>query len=241
MSRNQSNQRQRTADNPLVLGSFSQTSLRYLTGTLGPLSQVISGGYGGGTYNHWFQINLITPGWIIIAKGGPRPKYIQVSAYDLNRNPVEGRGIFDGASISTIDGEGNIVYPYVGHVMAAGSDLYNSFNAQRLDRGDDMYYPLGAGQYLICISSTRNERLDYSVGIVIEVADPFPFLLLEDFSRLLLEDTAEESSILLDITGGYTGAEEHEHSLSEWTIAWNREHPADEPFPSVFVPLTTRP
>jgi hypothetical protein len=241
MSRNQLNQRQRTANDPLPLGSFSQTSLRYLTGTLGPLSQVISGGYGGGTYNHWFKVTLSTPGWIIIAKGGPRPKYIQVSAYDLNRNPIESRGVFDANSVETVNSEGDIIHPYVGHVMSAGSDLYNVFNPARLDRGDDMYFPLGVGEYLLCISSTRNERLDYAVGIVIEVADPTPFLLLEDFSRILFEDIIAESAVLLDTTESYTGAEEHEHSLSEWQTAWNREHPIDSPFPEVFVPLTTRP
>ena len=40
MTRNQSTQRQRTAQNPLLIGSFDQTSLRVLTGTLGALNKV---------------------------------------------------------------------------------------------------------------------------------------------------------------------------------------------------------
>lgn len=238
--RNQLSQRQRTANDPLLIGTFDQTSIRYLTGTLGPLSQVVSGGYGGGTYNHWFKIAIRVPAWIIIAKGGPKPNYIQVSAYDINRNPIQGRMIF-GADSITIEKDGSLFNPYVGHVMAAGSDLYNNYDPRRVDRGDDMYYPLGVGEYLICISSTRNERLNYAVGIVVEVADPTPFILLEDFSRLLFEDTAEESSVLADVTLGYTGAEDHEHSLAEWETAWRREHQDDNPFPVILVPLTTRP
>ncbi len=75
MSRGQTSQPQRTQNNPLVLGTFSSTALRYLHGSLGPKYQVIgradtrtqsNGGFGGGTYNHWFQINLARPGWIII-------------------------------------------------------------------------------------------------------------------------------------------------------------------------------
>jgi hypothetical protein len=93
VARNQSTQRQRTAQDPLLIGSFNETSIRYLQGSLGPKSQVIIGGYGGGTYNHWFKVQLEAPAWLIIANGPPRPQYIQISAYDLNRNPIEGRGI----------------------------------------------------------------------------------------------------------------------------------------------------
>jgi len=240
MARNQSTQRQRTANDPLLVGSFSETSIRYLTGNLGPENKVIVGGYGGGTYNHWFKFELRVPAWIITAKGGSKPQYIQVSAYDLNRNPIEARGIFDVDSIS-FEEDGAIYHPYVGHVMAAGSDLYNNYDPRRLDRGNDMYYPLGVGEYLLCISTTRNEPLDYAIGIVIEVSDPTPFILLEDFSRLLFEDTIDESSIIADTTPGYTGAEEHEHSLAEWETAWRREHQDYVPFPQILVPLTTRP
>ena len=249
MARNQSTQRQRTAQDPLLIGTFDETSIRYLTGTLGPTNQVVgradtglssNGGFGGGAYNHWFKVKLDTPAWIIVAKGPPRPKYINVSAYDLNRNPIEGRAIFDADSVA-VNTDGTIYHPYVGHVMSAQSDLYNFYNPLRLDKGDDRYYPLNIGEYLLCISSTRNERLDYAVAIVVEVADPTPVLLLEDYSRLLFEDTPSESFVLCDTTTNYTGAEDHEHSLSEWKTAWRRERQDYEPFPEVLVPLTTKP
>ena len=143
MSRvSQVSQRQRTQNNPLVLGSFNETSLRVLTGTLGPKNVVVgradtnqysNGGFGGGSYNHWYQINLTSPAWIITTKGGPRPNYIQVSAYDLNKNPVEGRGIFQGDSVSTASTANGTYYPYIDHVMGAPSDLYNTFNPNNKD------------------------------------------------------------------------------------------------------------
>lgn len=244
-----SQQRQRTQNNPLNLGRFDETSLRYLQGTLGPENKVVgyrdtnqnsNGGFGGGTYNHWFKIQLDIPAWIIVAKGPPRPKYIQVSAYDLNKNPIEGRGIFDADSV-VLNDDGTIYHPYVDHVMSAQSDLYNMYDPRRLDRGDDRYYPLDIGEYLLCVSSTRNEPLEYSVAIVIEVADPTPVILLEDYSRLLFEDTASESFVLCDTTENYTGAETHEHSLTEWKTAWRRERQDYVPFPEVLVPLATKP
>ena len=61
MARNQATQRQRTAQDPLLIGTFDETALRYLQGTLGPTNQLVgradtglssNGGFGGGTYNH---------------------------------------------------------------------------------------------------------------------------------------------------------------------------------------------
>jgi len=49
-------QRQRTQDSPLVVGTFSQLSIRYLKGALGPKNQIVgradtrfnsNGGFGG--------------------------------------------------------------------------------------------------------------------------------------------------------------------------------------------------
>jgi hypothetical protein len=246
MARNQVSQRQRTVRDPLLLGAFSSTSIRYLQGTLGPTHQLVgradtdlssNGGFGGGTYNHWFKIRLLEPAWIIITKGPPRPKYIQVSTYDLNRNPIEGRSIFDLDSVS-VNIDGTTVYPYFGHMMNAQSNTYNFFNPQRIDKGDDRYFPLEVGEYLICISSTRNERLDYTVAIVVEVADPTPQLLTEDYDLLLFEDTPGESDIIIDTTPNYTGDEEHEHSLREWKLAWRRERQDSIPFPEILIPLT---
>ena len=241
MARNQLSQRQRTAQDPFPIGSFAQTSVRYLRGKLGPTNQVVNGGYGGNTFNHWFKFNLSTPGWIITAKGGNRSKHINLSAYDLNRNPIQARNIFQADSVTSFGSDGQVVYPYVGHVMGATSDLYNNFNAARLDRGNELYFALEAGDYMLCISNTRNELIDYAIGIVIEIADPIPLILLEDFSRILFEDTDEDSAIECDLGPGFTGAEDHEHSLAEWQTAWDREHTPDNPFPQVLVPLATRP
>ena len=194
---NKSNQRQRSKENPLVLGTFSELSLRLLSGTLGPLSQVGLNGYGGGTYNHWFQINITRPAWVIITKGGPRPDYIQTSVYDLNQTPINGLAIFDADSVTQgINNLGEVYIPYLDTVMQAQSDLYNNYQRQRLDRGDDRYFPLPAGSYLLCVATTRNERLDYTVGVVIEFAQEGLFLALEDSDLFLQETTIDESTTL---------------------------------------------
>jgi hypothetical protein len=159
-------QDQRNVNNPLVLGTFSDTSLRYLRGTLKQEYKVQSNGYGGGTYNHWFQINLAQPGWIILTKAD---------------------SIEDG-----LNRAGEAYIPYLDTMMSRQSDLYNTYSRWRLYRGDDRYYPLERGSYLICISSTRNEPLAYEVGVVIEFPPTeFDFALEdEDAVSLLLKETA---------------------------------------------------
>lgn len=186
-------QRQRTADNPLLLGTFNQTSLRYLRGTLKPTYEVQSNGFGGGTYNHWFAVDIESPAWIILTKDGERSKYINISFYDLNRNPIEGRAIFQADSVPgdfLFDEEDQVYYPYLGHAMSTQSVLYNTFNQYLPFKGDDRYYPLNAGRYLICVSNTRNEPINYNVGLVVEFPTEEILILLEDLdgSCIALED-----------------------------------------------------
>jgi hypothetical protein len=186
-------QGQRSVNNPLFLGTFSETSLRYLQGTLQATYLVQKDGFGGGAYNHWFSVEITSPAWIILTKDGDRSKYVQISCYDLNLIPIEGRSIFQADSARgdfLFDEEDSVYYPYVGHVMSAQSDLYNSFNQYSVFKGDDRYYPLGTGRYLICVSSTRNEPLSYNVGLAIEFPTDDLFILLEDLdgSELALED-----------------------------------------------------
>ena len=240
MARNQTTQRQRTAKDPLLVGTFDETSIRYLTGKLGGTHTPQSGGYGGGAINHRFKFKIETSAWIILTKAGGWENWFNVSAYDINRNPIQGRAIFDDDSI-TITSDGEVLNPYFGHVMGAQSDLYNNFNARRLDKGDSRYYPLNIGEYLLCVSSTLNTPFDYAVGVVIEMADLFPVLLTEDYDRLLLETTATQDDLIFDTTPNYTGAEDHEHSLKEWQTAWSRERQAYEKFPDALIPLTTKP
>ena len=303
MSRSSVSQPQRTQNNPLNLGTFSQTTLRYLKGTLGPQWKVIgradtnqtsNGGIGGGTFNHWFVATLATPGWIILTKGPPRPKYIQVSAYDLNKTPIQGNPIFDADSVQ-VDTNGSTYIPYLDTVMSAQSDLYNTYMRNRLDRGDDRYYPLSTGSYLICISSTRNETLEYELGVVIEFPTQEAFFELEDSDgSVCLQETEIDAAeivgpILSDLTISVNSFSEtsceiapgvtvtvnpgitwyigeripaadydnykiilevgddayydtvHDHSLSEWQNAWEREHQDTDRFPELFVPLTNRP
>jgi hypothetical protein len=247
--RNQSNQRQRTQKNPLNLGTFSQLSLRNLKGGLGPENKLVgrsdtgqlsNGGYGGGTYNHWFKVGLMDPGWLIFAKSGERSKYINLSTYDLNLNPIEARNVFDADSV-TEERDGITYHPYVGHVMAAQSNLYNQYTPNRIDKDDQRYFSLEVGEYLLCISSTRNEPISYEVAMVIEFPVTEFFLDAEDYTHLLYEDILTESLIEADVTDNYVVTDLHDHSLSEWQEAWKREHQDSDRFPEVLVPLTTTP
>ena len=240
MARNQTTQRQRTAKDPLLLGTFEETSIRYLKGKLGGSHQPITGGYGGGTINHWFKIKLNTAAWIITLKAGGWEKWFTVSAYDINRNPIVGRGIFTEDSLETIE-DGKVYHPYTGHIMATESELYNQYDPERLDKGDSRYYPLDIGEYLICVSSTLNTPFDYELGIVVEVADTLPVLITENYDRLLLETIGLEDNILLETPDTYRGEDSHDHSLSEWQSAWKRERQTYEKFPTALVALTTKP
>jgi hypothetical protein len=305
MPRNSVSQPQRTQNNPLNLGTFNQTALRYLKGSLGPewkvvgradTNQTSNGGIGGGTFNHWFVVTLAKPGWIILTKGPPRPKYIQVSAYDVNKTPIQGEAIFDADSIHSQTNR-SVYIPYLDTVMQAQSDLYNTFERLRLDRGDDRYYPLSAGSYLICISSTRNEPLNYELGVVIEFPTYDAFFELEDADgSVCLQETEidapnidspiavdtlvppgvnaftdticqinagitmtisegstwyigeripaadyDDYKIILEVGDDAYYDTIHDHSLSEWQDAWEREHQDTDRFPDLFTPLTNRP
>lgn len=250
MARGQEVQRKRTQNDPLVLGTFDTTTLKYLKGQLGPLNQVVgsrdtsqqsNGGFGGGTYNHWFQITLKTEAWIIIAKAGLKPNYIQTSVYDMNRNPIEGRAIFQADSIAT-ETESELFYTYFGHVMGAQSDLYNIFEPGRFDRGDERYYPLEAGRYLFCVSTTRNERLDYEIGLVIEFPATEIFFGLEDEVSFFLQEIQNEQSLIGTESDDNLNANSiHDHSLQEWRESWESTHQDTDKFPEVFIPLANRP
>lgn len=204
-------QRDRSLYNPLFLGKFSQTSLRLLQGTLGPRSELIGanvpgfagfqGGYGRETYNNWFKVELTKPAWIILIKAGsvlPTENGIATnnirnyansrymfSVYDINRIPIEGRSLIENPIEYRNQAEGN------------QSDLYNTYNFDRKDNGDDRLFQLEAGKYLICISAVRNELFEYAAGLVIEFQQPNDdlFILTEDKEQsFMLQESASVNS-----------------------------------------------
>jgi hypothetical protein len=194
-------QRERSQYNPLNLGTFYQTSLRLLIGDLGPKSKIIQGGYGEDTYNHWFKVSLAAPAWIILIKAGSklsteniRPDQgtpynksrFDFSVYDLNKTPIQGRVILEEPR------------EFAGQVAGAQSDLYNFSNYDRADLGNDMFYKLEPGHYLICISAVRHELMTYGVGMVIEFQTPNNelFVLCEDtIQSFLLQESAQSADI----------------------------------------------
>ena len=322
MSNPNISQRERSQNNPLNLGVFDRTSLRMLKGTLGAKSRIISGGYGRETYNHWFQVTLNSEAWIILFKsksglitGNTLPSSnrngltsrFSIAVYDQNRNPIQGRGIFQADSAlveASRDGfHRSFSNSYTGHVMGAQSDLYNTFEPERADKGDEEYFPLPRGNYLICISAERNEEFQYNVGLVVEFQTPNNelFFLCEDaddITYLITENDLNESvveivpntvtsaitlstlngftenlctivdpngvvqvdyettdgnqlswligpdpgdiaisRVLLDATENWIDTT-HEHSLTEWREAWERDHSMDDKFPTEFAAYT---
>jgi len=178
-------QRERSQYNPLNLGTFSQTSVRLLLGDLGPRSQIVQGGYGNYTYDHWFQITIDKPAWIIAIKAGSKlateninpltnagyatNRRFSIAVYDQNRTPIEGRNINEKGS------------GYWNHVAGAQSDLYNTYNPNLASEGNELYFPLEPGNYLLCIAATRHELMTYGVGLVIEFpSDDTQFIIAED-------------------------------------------------------------
>jgi hypothetical protein len=85
--------------------------------------------------------------------------------------------------------------------MGAQSNLYNFFSRFRVDRGDDRYYALEAGAYLICVSTTRNEPLDYELGLVVEFPPTEMFIALEDEGDIayLLQETSIDFSRTINV------------------------------------------
>lgn len=217
-------QRERSQYNPLNLGHFSQTSVRYITSVLGMRSQIIEGGVGNNTYNNWFQVSLDQPAWIILIKAGTVlntstttvqnlyqnvSNRMEVAVYAQDYSPIQQRYIVQRA-----DPPG-----YRGRVAGAQSDLYNTFDPKRFDQGNELVYELLPGRYLICVSATSNEEFRYALGMVIQ----FPqndenFILLEDtpLSYLIQEDEVNvpgeapfieiASPITFDITLNTTSA-----------------------------------
>jgi hypothetical protein len=123
--------------------------------------------------------------------------------------------------------------------MGAQSDLYNTFNPERLDRGDERYYPLTTGSYLLCVSTTRNELIDYEIGLVIESAPTELLIALETFDNSLL---LTEDNFLVIIDQEKDNFEAfHDHSLSDWQTSWASTHQDTDKFPEAFVPFTNRP
>jgi hypothetical protein len=224
-------QRERSQYNPLNLGKFDRTSLRFLTSTLGMRSQIIQGGIGNNTYNNWFQVTLEKAGWIILIKGGTvlstsnttkQNLYqdinsrVMLAVYDQNYNPIQGRIIQQEPDA------------YRGNVAGAQSDLYNNFDSNRFDKGDEMFYELEPGNYLICVSATRNEEFNYGVGLVIDINDDREqFILTEDtiLSYVLQESDlnvpGEEDffNIPSDVTSDVTLATVSAYSVTYAAIA----------------------
>ena len=228
-------QRERSKNNPLNLGTFSQTSLRLLIGSLGPKSEIIEGGYGNNTYNHWFQINLNSRAWIIAIKAGSilstesldpaknggrvEKSRFHIAFYNQNKTPIQQQYINEYGS------------NYWRYVANSQSDLYNTTG----ETNDERFILLEKGSYLLCISAMRNEAMKYAVGLVVQ----FPSI---GVSSLLTEDNQDnqetffiqedDNIIMLDSTEEWDILNQ-DSNLIDWRAAWARENPGQ--FPAFFA------
>ena len=108
-----------------------------------------------------------------------------------------------------------------------------------IERVSELYFAFEAGSYLLCVSSTRNERLDYNLGVVAEIASGDLFLLTEDTAGgFLLFEPDQENEILLDTGPEFNANLYHDHSVTEWTKAWQRERSPGDALPEIFIPLS---
>tara|TARA_S200002703_G_scaffold21848_1_gene18467 strand:+ start:7912 stop:8763 length:852 start_codon:yes stop_codon:yes gene_type:complete len=129
-------------------------------------------------------------------------------------------------------------YPFQDTVAAEGSDLYNTFESNRIDKGDEMFYPLPVGKYLVCISMTRNEPRPYEVGVVIETEEDVVNINCEDESIVNL-GLEEDCDLLGDTNPGFFNTF-HDHSLSQWQSAWRRDNKPNSQLPLIFYPLLNK-
>ena len=107
---------------------------------------------------------------------------VLIFLFTLDYSPIEGRSVLQEPE------------RFFGYVAGAESDLYNTFNPKLDSQGNEMFYELTPGNYLVCVSATRNEPFDYALGLVVEFADNEEnFILTEDQSPSATSFVLQES------------------------------------------------
>ena len=74
-------------------------------------------------------------------------------------------------------------------------------------------------------------------GVTVTISDGASWLIGE---RIPTIETPNFAILLEPVNDDYFNSI-HDHSLSEWTQAWNSQHQDTDRFPALFVPLTNRP
>ncbi|QDP62748.1 MAG: hypothetical protein Tp158DCM1229571_62 [Prokaryotic dsDNA virus sp.] len=170
------------------LGKFNKTSLRLLQGTLQALHEVQSNGYGGGNTNHCYKLVLEESAWILVVKGGKNPTYYSVTPLDGNTVPIEARYILQSDTLDPKAFDDQISY--------ALSDTYNTFDPLRIDKNNELYLALKPGVYYLIVFNTRNEPLDYEIGVIVETKETFGFIQTEESEGELfvIENSIDDGS-----------------------------------------------
>ena len=237
-------QRGRSYHDPLDLGTFSQTSIRYLQGRLGAENKGQAGfrstndGTANAYMNVWFQVTLTKEAYLILLKENQRQRRnYNVSVYpkDLEHNQLS-----YPMKVNGTDSFYNSV------VAGYTADLYNIIDDQSSfkDKNRTSLYPLKPGTYVINISTQRWDIFKYGLYLIIEAPFQSGYIQLEAEEDAITSYLEQEQSLVsnpLIFLLEYTiearvplVRELTEHSERTFRIAWQQYNPKQS-FPAELV------
>jgi len=228
-------QRGRSYYSPLDLGTFDQTSIRYLQGRLGAENKGQAGfrstndGTANAYMNVWFQITLTTEAYLILIKENKRQRRnYNVSVYPKN---LEHNQLSYPMKVNGADSF------YSSVVAGYTSDLYNIIDDQSKlkDKNRTSLYPLKPGTYVINFSTQRWDVFQYGVYLIIEAPFQSGYLQLEDEPDAITSYLEQEQSFPINpsfflleetIVGRMPSVREFtEHSERNLRSAWLEYNP----------------
>jgi hypothetical protein len=237
-------QRTKSYHNPLHLGVFGETSIRYLQGRLGAENKGQAGfrstndGTANAFMNVWFMLSLTKESYLILIKENERQRRnYNVSVY---RQDQEHNQLSYPFKLNEADNFYNSV------VAGSTSDLYNIIDDQSelKDKNRTSLYPLPPGNYVINISTQRWDMFRYGVYLIIEAPFQTGYLELEteegDPESYLAQENSVVTSpaffLLEDTVAGRLPSVREATSHSERTLraAWT-QYTTKKSFPQELV------
>lgn len=235
-------QRSRSYYNPIDLGRFSRTSIRYLTGRIGAENKgqaqfrCDNSGASFAFQNVWFGFRLDAPSYVILVQDSTNSRtnrFIDLTLYDTKKerksmgHPI----LFDGMNSY-----------YRGMVAGSQCDLYNVLDQRQAadDQDRTSLLPLPKGNYVLGASTQRWDQIRYGIYMIIETPITSGFILLENepTTKGYIEQEVSTSFIpayflLEDASLGEVDTVRRTdiHDYREWQEAWTDVYPG-KPFPS---------
>jgi hypothetical protein len=233
-------QRSRSYHDPLDLGLYDRTSIRYIKGRIGAENKgqtafrCTNDGASNAFQNVWFKVTITDPGYLIFLKDDNRDKrFYSVNVYtaDSERRQLAYPML-----------TGDVCRKFDNMVAGFSSDLYN-ISDQRpelRDRNRTSLFPLPKGSYVINISTQRWDMFRYGVYMILEMPTQTGYLELETETNSMREFALQEATtqnvpkffLLEDAVVGVLQPvrERSDHDERELRGAW-RESFKDVPFP----------